>query len=679
LSALAVALVPTRHKVQTVERLRAALSFARLLVCAAGLAASAAQLRAQLRPDATRQAPVESARVEGYVIDRDRSAGRLRLTLRLTAFTAEGFASASPRRIRISLPERQSAFLGPGRHIACPVSLAPPASPLAPGSYDFQRRSFFEGLDAVGYARGACAPLPATARLSGLQRAGLWLAAVRADIAAEIVAIAPSQGGALAAAMIVGDRSFMAEETNDALRDAGLAHIVSVSGLHMAIVGGFIFFVLKRGLALIPWLALRLPVAKIAAAGSLLALGLYLALSGSSVPAQRAAIMAGVAFGAILLDRPAISMRGLGVAAALIVLLDPNAVVEPGFQMSFMATLALVAAYELLATPNGPRGSPGPLIGTLQAAAGAMTAAVVTSGVAGAATELFSIQHFQRLTLYGLPVNLAASPLIALLVAPAAVIAGVVAPFGLADAPLQLMAAALDVILAFAQAFAAMPEAVQPIPPFAPAAFVAFAAALVWACLWRGALRLGAVPLLAVGIAAQAAAGPIVAVFSADFTHVYARSDTNRTQALPAGRERAFERDRLLALTGAYPKDARQGLQVQGCTPQASCSLNLAHGGQVIWLPQAPDGPSHTAAPPCPTAAQATPSTSPTLLFSPTALPARWESACPGLLILDATHRAGRGGVVRQSPWGLHVNWSDSQTSNRPWRRSAGLRVPTDE
>ena len=546
-AAAAVALWPTGALGGPARFARTGLAAALALSAAFAIGALAGAIKAGSRPDTTLTAPIEAAALTGFILDRDRSGDRLRLLLQVTAF--EG-GSASPRRVRISLSQSQAAFLRPGRHVRCIADLSPPAAPLAPGAYDFQRRPFFDGLDGVGFSRGRCRPAPAPA-LSVPDRGRLWLAAARADLAAGIVDAAPSQGGAIAAAMIVGDRSAMTEETVAALQDSGLAHIVSVSGLHMAVVGGFIFFLLKRGLAFFPGLALRVPVSKIAAAGALAALALYLLISGGSVPAQRAAIMAAVAFGAILLDRPPISMRGLGLAAFVIVLVEPEAVVEPGFQMSFAATMALVAAYEALAHPNGPKGSPGPLIGGLQAFGRAMTGAVATSLVAGAATELFALQHFQRLTVYGLPVNLAASPLIAFVVAPAAVAAAVLAPFGLADGPLLVMAAALDLILAFAEAFAARPEAVQAIPPLAPMAFGLFCAGLIMLCLWRGPLRWVAAPLAVAGAFAQLAAGPPVLVFDPALSHVYARDAGGEPLRLSALRERSFERDRLLALLGA--------------------------------------------------------------------------------------------------------------------------------
>ncbi len=665
---IAVWLWPTPRLGPLASLARTSAAFLLMLMAAAGVGAGAALAQAMARADTTLRAPVEAAEVSGFVISRDRSGGRLRFTLSVTGYEATDHAGPvdhvgpGPRRVRIAVGEAQARFLTPGRAIACRASLAPPSPPLAPGAYDFERRAFFDRLDAVGFALGPCRPVAAPAPGPAMQ-AQLWLAAVRADMAAAIVAQAPSQGGALAAAMFVGDRSYMSEEATQALQDAGLTHIVSVSGLHMAVVGGFVFFLLKRGLALFGWLALRVPVSKIAAVGALGALGVYLALSGSSVPAQRAAIMAAVAFGAVLIDRPAISMRGLGLAACLIVLLSPQAVVEPGFQMSFAATLALVAAYELLARRDGPVGSPGALIGGMQAFGRAMTGAVATSAVAGAATEIFAIQHFQRLTLYGLPVNLAAAPVIAFVVAPGAVASAIAAPFGLAGPPLQMTALALDLVLALAGGFAARPEAVQAIAPLAPWAFGLAVAGLLWACIWRGAVRIGALVCLAAAAAAQGLAGAPVAVFDGAFTHTYVRQARGPALALALGRERRFERERLLALIGVWPRDVRASAPLAPCD-QGACVIALRGGGTAVWIDR-----MDAFADPCPRA---------DVVFTALAAPASWRARCGSLALFDATTRESRGAVVRRSAAGLRVSWSEGP-SDRPWRRRMLSGVASDE
>ena len=174
-------------------------------------------------------------------------------------------------------------------------------------------------------------------------------------------------------------------------------------------------------------IALPWPVKQIAAVGALAALAPYMIVSGFSVPGLRSCIMACVAFGAILLDRPAISMRGLALAALIVVLLFPDSVLEPGFQMSFAATMAQVALFEMMQrAPHAPAlPAPGPVIGLLQAGVNGLGGVILISLVAGLATDPFVIYHFQRFSIDALPANLIAAPIRSFLVAPLAGVAAI--------------------------------------------------------------------------------------------------------------------------------------------------------------------------------------------------------------------------------------------------------------
>ncbi len=453
-----------------------------------GLGLIAAQVRAASVAAAPFLASEEPVRVEGWVVALEPSVAGPRL--RLLVASLEG-ASAPPRYVRVSVP--QAGMLTPGRAARCRAVLGGPAGALAPGGYDFARRAYFERLGATGFAFGRCRPIELPAPPAWMDRQRLRLAALRYDLSAAIQAAAPGRGGAIAAAMVAGDRSPIDQTTNTNLQNSGLGHLLSVSGVHMSVVGGIVFAALIWGLSLIAPLALRWPVKKLAAIGALAALALYLVISGSSVPALRSFVMAGVAFGAILLDRPAISMRGLALAAVIVVLLFPESVIEPGFQMSFAATMALVALFEMLrrAPHESDLPTPGPIIGALQWSSRALGGVICVSLVAGLATDPFAIYHFQRFSIYALAANLVSAPIMSFLVAPAAAMAAVLAPFGLADAPLGMMASGLDLVAAIGEAFGSRPEAVRALPKPPDAAFIACVVALLWACLWRGALRWG--------------------------------------------------------------------------------------------------------------------------------------------------------------------------------------------
>ncbi|KAF0187305.1 MAG: competence protein ComEC [Caulobacteraceae bacterium] len=475
-------------------RLRMAAAGAFLLIAAFALGAVAGGVRSEAvaAPRITQE--LGPARLTGWVLDAEPGATRPRMKVLVSAIDG---VNSPPRYVRLSV----NAVLSPGRSIDCLVLLRPPEGPMAPRAFDFARRAWFQKIGATGIALGRCRPTAAPPPLSLQDRVMLFTTAVRRDLTESIVTASPGEGGAIAAALVTGDRSFMTDATNVAFRDSGLGHLLSVSGLHMALVAGGIFAALHFLLALLAPIALRYPIRKWAAAAALIGAAAYLVVSGASVPAQRAFVMTAVALGAVLIDRPAFSLRALALAAVIVVLISPESVVDPGFQMSFAATAALIAAFEQPLRAPGPVLAPGLILGGLDASWRLLSGMLVASLVAGLATDVFAIYHFQRVAVYGLASNLASTPLISFVIAPSAVIAAVLAPFGLADIPLAIMAGALDMVAAIGRVFAERPEAVRPMPVAPAMAFLLAVGAIIWTCLWRGPLRwLGALALLASGI-----------------------------------------------------------------------------------------------------------------------------------------------------------------------------------
>ncbi|HGG05173.1 MAG TPA: ComEC/Rec2 family competence protein [Aliiroseovarius sp.] len=424
--------------------------------------------------------------VEGRIIAIDRSqSDAVRLTLdqvRLDRFAPE----ETPGRVRISLHGRQG-FMDPvpGLRVMTTASLSPPGGPVEPGGFDFQRMAWFRGLGAVGYTR---VPVLALAPADE-GRAGLMVHRLRSQISNWVRAAMPGEAGAFAAAIMTGDRAAMGRDSLKALRGSNLAHLLAISGLHMGLLTGFVFAALRYGLALIPWLALRWPTRKIAAVVALMAGAFYLALSGGNVATQRAFIMVAVMFGAVLVDRRAISLRSVALAAVFVLILRPEAVTEPGFQMSFSATTALVAVFAALRNWQGWRA---PRWAT------PFVAVLITSAVAGAATAPFAAAHFNQFSYYGLAANLLAVPVMGLIVMPMAVVAALLAPFGLAGLALAVMRLPILWILAVAHKVSSMDGAlghvVTPGPWVLP--LVAFGGLMVMLMRGRGRL-MGLAPLVA--------------------------------------------------------------------------------------------------------------------------------------------------------------------------------------
>src|SRR5690606_18088720 len=293
-----------------------------------------------------------------------------------------------------------------------------------------------------------------------------------------------------------GHEAWIAPEDLDAMRDSGLAHILSISGLHMAIVGGFVFFIARLGVAAWPWLALRIPGKKAAAGAGLVAVAVYLAISGAPPPAERAATTASIAFIAILLDRRAISMNALAVAAFVVLARQPESIVQPGFQMSFAATAALVALAEAWPVRAREISAPWPIT-LAQAARGWIVAACAAGLVAGLATGPFAMQHCSRTAVFGLLANVATAPISSFVMMPALAVGAALEPLGLGGPFLAVAGWGVEAMLAIGRFTAGLPGAVRTVASAPDAALPVAFVGLLFVCLWRGRGRWLGLPLAA--------------------------------------------------------------------------------------------------------------------------------------------------------------------------------------
>lgn len=462
-----------------------------LLACFA-LGIMVAKLRADAVAAPIAPAMAEPTVVEGWVIDVD-SPGSAGPRVVIAPVRIRGLPpDETPVRLRATL---RGATPEPGQAVRLFAILNPPPAPASPGAYDFGRNAYFQSMGGVAFALGETRPayLPPP---PWNVRAAVAVNGLRYDLAKRIVARQGERTGGVAAAMTTGHEAWLDPVQVDVMRDSGLAHILSISGLHMAVVGGFVFFLIRLLVAAWPWLALRVSGKKVAAWAGLLAVGTYLVVSGHPPPAERAAITASIAFIAVLLDRQAISMHALAVAAFVVLLLRPEAIVTPGFQMSFSATAALVALAE--AWPVRPReiSAPWPIL-LVQRAAAWLGIAVMASLVAGAATGPFAMQHFNRTAMYGLLANLATAPVSDFIIMPALALGALLEPLGLGAPFLWLAGRGIGMMLAIGEWTAGLPGAVKTVasaPDFVlPIAFLG----VLFCCLWRGPLRWLGLPVAA--------------------------------------------------------------------------------------------------------------------------------------------------------------------------------------
>ena len=524
-----------------------------MLVLVAGF--SAAQIRTALVPEHMLQRPV-AGMLTGTVEAVEERPSRPRMILgegRLE--TARGSETFS--KVRISLPPgRQMPSIGSAVKVR--VSLRPPPAPSTPDAYDFQRAAFFKELSAVGYGIGSITSLAATSSNAGVENVErfslpLWLARYRFDLSRRITEALPGPSGALASALLTGERGPLPEEVLRVMRESGLAHLLAISGLHMGLVAGIVFVGLRGVLALSRRLALGYPIKKWAALGAFIFAAGYLLLSGASVPTQRAFLMTGLVLIAVLLDREAISMRLVAWAAMVALVLRPEALLSASFQLSFAAVTALVATYEVVAARRRSRpGWSGGWQGRVMLYLGAL---VLTSIVANLATMPFGAYHFNRVATHGLASNLVAVPLAGFWIMPWGVLALALAPFGLEGIALKPMGWGLDILVLIATEVSAWPSAVIPVaawPAYVPSVIAVGGA---WLCLWRKPWRgLGAAVIVAVVVLALVTPGPRVWI-AGDGRLAAIRADDGRVVISTKTRNR-FTADLWMRRAGGTAKSA---------------------------------------------------------------------------------------------------------------------------
>lgn len=471
-------------------------------------------------------APVLSFRyygpVEGRIVNIDRSqSDMLRLTLDQVVLERVSPVE-TPARVRVSLHGVQGFVdLSPGQVVVTTAHLSAPDGPVEPGGFDFRRMAFFDRLGAVGYTR-----VPVLLLVPPAQDAQ-WVNRVRAHLRGVVEARVSGDPGAFAAALVTGDRAGISRLAQDNLRAANLAHLLAISGLHMALLTGFVFATLRYGLALMPPIALRVNSKKLAAVFALAAGAVYLVLSGGNVATERAFVMVAVMLGAVLSDRRALSMRSVALAACVLLIAQPETLLEPGFQMSFAATVALIAGYGAL-RDHVP-------YGRIPAWLMPAFTVVFTSLLAGFATAPIAAAHFNRVAEYGLVANVLAVPVMGVAVMPAAVLAGVLAPFGMEGPALWVMGKGTAWILWVAEAVAGWDGAVRAVATPSPAVLPTIALGALWFILWQGRARyVGGVAIVFAFVLWGMAERPIVLI-SGDGKLVGIETSEGRALSSPKG------------------------------------------------------------------------------------------------------------------------------------------------
>jgi competence protein ComEC len=521
--------------------------------------------------------PLYSVSLTGFVETRDIRERTDRFVLRVATMDAPRL-STKLERVRLSVKKGTAPDVG--SFVELKARLLPPLAPLRPGSYDFARDLFFQGIGASGFAMGTI-KTAAPPDSGGLRlRYAALMQGLRDTIDTRIRSRLDGDERAIATALLTGRRDAISQPVNDAMFISGLGHVLSISGYHMAVVAGVVFFAVRALLALIPALMVSTPIKKWAAAVALVAAAFYLLLSGAEVATQRSFFMTAVVLIAVMVDRRAITFRTLAVAAMIVLAVAPEALVHPSFQMSFAATLGLVALVQvglprLFATPDSSAASRVALWGGREVAI-----LLLGSLVAGLATTPYAAFHFHRVTPYGVLANLAAMPVVSAVVMPAGMLGLMAAPFGFDGFFWSLMGVGIDWMIAVTQWVAGLPGAVGRIFSFGTLPMIAASIGIILMGLLRTPLRWSGAMVLGVSIMWALMVRQPEILISADGHNVGVRGRDGHLHLMRSGKDAFLIREWLAA--DADARAAADASLADGVScDEAGCVAGLADGGLV--------------------------------------------------------------------------------------------------
>ncbi len=496
-----------------------------------------------------------------------------------------------PRKIRLKVkPFKERALFQTGDRIRVKVLLFPPPGPALPGGYDFARALWFERIG------GTAVTLASPQQLArDILQEGLWLRLAafldrgRNTIAEKIMAGAGDKASrdarGIAVALIVGKRGFIPDSARNLLRDTGLAHILAISGLHMAALAGTLYFVVRALLAFFPALALRYPIKKWAILPALIGSMVYFVLAGGSVATQRAFIMFFIAGLAVLVGAQVVTMRNVILAALVILMLTPESLFHAGFQLSFAATMAIVAAYEVISLRARRSAFDSSYILLRRKVFRAVLTLALTSLAAWSATAPLAITHFNRIAVFpALIANLSVLPLFTIWIMPAIVVALGLMPFGLDEPVLVFLTLGIETIIGIVRLITEYIGSAQLTASLPQSVFILYVVGGLWLCLWRTRWRwLGLAPLVfAVGQGLLLKAERFDLLVAREGNMIALRDVDGRLY--PSSRAGHWTLTQWLRNDGDQRSAWRAYDQKKfSCTP-AGCISMMARRPKVLWL-----------------------------------------------------------------------------------------------
>lgn len=431
--------------------------------------------------------------LKGRIIARDtNSTGKIRLTLDDISDFDDNKLSG-PYKITLLVKKAPAAE---GQCVEMIAKIMPPFPTAMVGGYQFDRKTFFDGIKATGYSVSRAIPIDCVNSTPWTEKVNLKIEQIRDKIVRRIDTVLPPDEAAVTAAIVAGERGGMSRELINNYRDSGLAHFLSISGLHMSMLAGMMFFLVRFVSSLVPPVIARYDTKKFSAVFAILMSAVYLVISGAAVPTQRAFIMTFIVLLGVLCSRQAISMLTISWAAMLVLLISPEALIGPSFQMSFAAVIVLIAFYERYAGSlhrflNGGGSKNVSLLSRAGRIIFAYIAGILISDfVASMATLPFSIYHFNRIAVYTTLGNLLAGPVIGLVIMPFVLLSLLLMPLGLEELPLKIVGWGIHLVNDVTAWVASLPHAGLPVLAMPLWGLVAIVLGALWLCIWQRKWRL---------------------------------------------------------------------------------------------------------------------------------------------------------------------------------------------
>jgi len=393
--------------------------------------------------------------------------------------------SDTPRNIRLRV--RKDSNIEIGQTVKVLAALNPPSEPLIPNGFDFRRYLYFQEIGAVGFVYNE------PEILSSPKKQFLNIQKVRHNISVKLYEYLPSKTASIATALLVGQKNAITDKDKQAVRDAGLAHMLAISGLHVGLFAGTLFFIIRFILAFIPSISLNYPIKKIAAVLALLGAIFYMLIAGSTVPTQRAVLMISIVFLAVIVDRSPISLRLVAASALMVLLFRPESLLSVSFQMSFAAVTCLIYFYDITRPIWIKLYTKGSVI---KKATSYFFAVTITTVIASIATAPFALYHFGQVSFIGSVANLVAVPLLTFIIMPFALLSIIFMPFGLSYFPVIIMGWGIEEMLKIAHWAASLPNAVLLAPSWSFISFVIVILSALFVILWKGMGKIIILPFI---------------------------------------------------------------------------------------------------------------------------------------------------------------------------------------